>query len=366
MPYLSNNIINYIASILTYLVFVNNLLILCKRLCEMFSICKHFDCFTYICSGMVAKDPAYGYKRPDLQLFEIIKHLKMNYVFRIMGFLAIIFLYSSFKIQERKRLSIIEYNVWDGFDSNADRAKTFVQWARKQNADVIAFEELNNFTQASFEQLAKSWGHPYAVIAKESGYPVGISSRYPITNVYKLIAGMHHGCLYAEVNGISFFVVHFSPFSSAKRLQEVDSVIKTLVEKNKQGDRTIVLGDFNAFSPYDSLFYAGSGIRDSMYAAQQKNSILRNLNDKNEVDYQVLRTFFKQGFSDGYSLFHKGFEASYPSKVYPDVPVSDKIKIDHILISKRLRRNCQEVEIIKDAVTDTLSDHYPVRAVFTF
>jgi exodeoxyribonuclease-3 len=271
--------------------------------------------------------------------------------------------HTSFNEARKKSLTIIEYNVWNGFEGEKQRTNTFVHWAQKQNADVMAFEELNNFTQASFAELAKSWGHPYAVIAKENGYPVGITSRYPITNVYKLIAGMHHGCLYAEINGISFFVVHFSPFSSTKRLAEADSVMHILRKKEKLTGKTIVLGDFNAFSPNDSLFYAGSGARDSMYVGQQKNKALRNLNSKNELDYQVIRTFLQSGFYDSFSLFHKNFEASYPSKIYPG-PLSDKIRIDHVLISEKIKKSCKDVEIIKDGVTDTLSDHYPVKVVF--
>ncbi len=282
---------------------------------------------------------------------------------RFLVFIALLFLYSSFK-PEKKEFSVITYNVWNGFESEIQRRNTFVQWARQQNADVIAFQELNHFTQASFTELAATWGHPYVTIVKENGYPVGISSRYPITNAYKLITGMHHGCLYAEVKGISFFVVHFSPFSSTKRMQEADSVIHVLKKKGKL-KRTIILGDFNAFSPNDSLLYAGTGLKDSMYLAQRKNKVLRNLNDKNEIDYQVIRSFLQAGFYDGYSLFHKNFESSYPTKVFGNVPLSDKIKIDHILISKKLRTICKKIEIIKDPVTDTLSDHYPVKAVFS-
>lgn len=283
----------------------------------------------------------------------------MKYLF----FLSLLFFYSSFSRPGKQQLTIIEYNICDGFDSNATRINTFVQWARKQNADVMALEELCGFTQASLSRLARSWGHPYAVIAKENGYPVGITSRYPITNVYKLIAGMHHGCLYAEVKGIGFFVVHFSPFSSSKRLQEADSVIHVLREKGRWQNRTVVLGDFNAFSPHDSAFYAGSGVRDSMYAGQQKNSILRNLNAQNEIDYQVLRSFLEQGFYDSFSLYHLQFDPSYPTNMYPNEPLSEQIRIDYILVPAELRNGCKQVEIIKDPVTDTLSDHYPVKAV---
>lgn len=288
----------------------------------------------------------------------------MKYIARLLTFSTLFFLHTSFKPAKPARFTVITYNVWNGFESETPRRNSFVAWAKQQQADVIAFQELNNFTQTSFAELAKSWGHPYAVIVKESGYPVGISSRYPITNVYKQIEGMHHGCLYAEIKGISFFVVHFSPFSSAKRLEEAKGILQTLQTKNKLSEKVIVLGDFNAFSPVDSLFYTTSGVRDSMYAAETKNSVLRNLNVQHEIDYAVVRSFLHHGFYDSFSLLHQPFDASYPTKVFPGTTVSDQIKIDQVLLSAKMKASFKSARIIKDAVTDTLSDHYPIMETF--
>jgi exodeoxyribonuclease-3 len=285
---------------------------------------------------------------------------------RLFILLTLVFICTSFSSVQQQNFTVITYNVWNGFEAENQRRDTFVKWARQQNADVIAFQELNNFTQVSFSELARTWGHTYVVISKEKGYPVGISSRYPIKNVYRLIEGMHHGCLYAEINGISFFVVHFSPFSSVKRGQEADAVIKYLEQKNKLNDQTIILGDFNSFSPVDSLFYATSGARDSMFAAETKNKILQNLNVKHQIDYRVVSRFFNWGFNDSFALFHKTFERSYPTKVFGSVAVSNECRIDHLLISKKLMDKCQSLQIVKDSITDTLSDHYPLKSVWAF
>jgi exodeoxyribonuclease III len=286
----------------------------------------------------------------------------MKYTFRLLALCALFLVHTSFK--KPPPFTIITYNVWNGFESETPRRNAFVAWAQWQQADVIAFQELNHFTQTSFAALAKSWGHPYAVIVKENGYPVGISSKYPITNVYKQIAGMHHGCLYAEIKGISFFVVHFSPFSSAKRLEEAKGILQTLQAKNKLSGKVIVLGDFNAFSPVDSVFYSTSAVRDSMYAAETKNSILRNLNEQQELDYAVIRSFLQQGFYDSFSLTSKKFDASYPTKVFPGTLISGQVKIDQVLLSAKMKVRFKSAAIIKDAVTDTLSDHYPIRETF--
>lgn len=290
----------------------------------------------------------------------------MKYILCLLTVTSLLFSFTSSLKEKKRAFSVITYNVWNGFEGESQRKNTFVNWARQQHADVMALEELNNFTQESFSRLAATWGHPYAVILKEKGYPVGVSSRYPITNIYQLVTGMHHGCLYAEIKGIGFFVVHFSPFSSARRLQEANAVIRSLQEKERIGKPAIILGDFNSFTPGDSIFYTGSGIRDSMLLAQKENKILQNLDGNNEIDYKVLRTFFAAGFYDGFSLFHKKFESSYPTKIYPKTPVSEQIKIDHILLSSEIKNACKKVDIVKDPVTDTLSDHYPVKAVLIF
>jgi exodeoxyribonuclease III len=267
--------------------------------------------------------------------------------------------------EKHKIFKVITYNVWNGFESQKERRNLFVQWAKQQNADVIAFQELNGFTQRSFSELAKTWGHPYTAICKETGYPVGISARYPISNIYKLFEGMHHGCLYAEVKGISFMILHFSPFSSAKRGQEAESVVQFLEQKKKLGGQTIVLGDFNAFSASDSLFYSEARTKDSMIVSQAKNKVLQNLNRKNEIDYTVLSRFLNNGFYDSFSLFHTSFQHSYPSNVYAAEPVSSRCRIDHLLISRKLKSHYKSLEIVRDAVTDTLSDHYPLMATFS-
>lgn len=287
----------------------------------------------------------------------------MKGLFRLFMIAVFISLNTSCDTTDTEQFSVITYNVWNGFEGEEERRDTFVKWAVQQDADVIALQELNGYTQDSLGRIAKKWGHPYAIILKEKGYPVGLTSKYPIKKVHRLIDGMHHGGLYAEINGIHFFVVHFSPFSSAKRLKEADAVISFLKGKDILNEQTIVLGDFNAFSPHDSLFYVRAGLRDRMYLKQKNNEKLRNLNDSNEIDYHVIDSFLKRDFFDSFTLFQQDFESSFPTKVFPDVTPEDYVRIDHVLVSKNLKGVCSKAELIKDSITHSLSDHYPLKTV---
>src|SRR5882672_12802701 len=85
----------------------------------------------------------------------------------------------------QRRFKVMSYNVLEGFKKDSARKAQFIEWVKGFQPDMIAFQELNYFTQASFEAFAKQFGHPYAVIQKENGYPVGLTSKYPITHIEK-------------------------------------------------------------------------------------------------------------------------------------------------------------------------------------
>lgn len=286
----------------------------------------------------------------------------MKNVFLLLLLMPIFFFGTSFE-KPKKVFSIISYNVWNGFENELNRKNTFVKWARQQKADAIAFQELNGFTQASFAAFAKTWGHSYSVILKETGYPVGISSCYPINTVCKKIQGMHHGCLYVQINGIDFVVVHFSPFNREKRMAEADSVLALLQNKNEHR-QVILLGDFNALSPIDSIVYVNNGLKNSMLLQENRNNHIRNLNRQREIDYQVMGTFLTNDFRDAFSFSPQKFQPSYPTLQARGNASATPKKIDHLLFTTELRGAFLKTEVIRDAVTDTLSDHYPIKACF--
>ena len=77
------------------------------------------------------------------------------------------------------RLTIMSYNVLYGFDKGKG-LDAGARWIAKQRPDVLALQELNGFTPAKLAEAARRWGHEHAVILKEDGFPVGLTSRFPI------------------------------------------------------------------------------------------------------------------------------------------------------------------------------------------
>ena len=92
--------------------------------------------------------------------------------------LSLIFLFIPFMLTSGSAKALIQdgeiklltYNIWNGYDWGKDsvRRSQVQQWIHEQKADVIALQELCNYTSEKLAEDAKSWGHEYSVLLKTS------------------------------------------------------------------------------------------------------------------------------------------------------------------------------------------------------
>ena len=100
-------------------------------------------------------------------------------------------------------LKVLSYNVLEGMKlDKANDYNNFVTWVSEQAPDIMAIEETNGFTKEKLTALSARWGHPYAEMCKESGYPVSITSKYPIEVVSRILDGVWHGGIHVKIKGI--------------------------------------------------------------------------------------------------------------------------------------------------------------------
>lgn len=260
-------------------------------------------------------------------------------------------------LQAQTPLKIISYNVYNYFESEVDRKARFVSWAKDQQADVIAYQELVNISAQELQLLGASIDHPYTALAKEKGYAVGISSKYPITDVKKVIEGMHHGFMAVKIKDLNFVIVHLSPFSHEKRREEIATIAESLARWSIT-KKVMIMGDFNSLAATDSMAY---NRHDRLTPILRSDSSSKISNANNGLlDYGIPAYLLQKGFLDTWTLKVKGFNFSYPTQVFGPVPDSSKERIDYIFVSPDLQKNAIKPIIVKDAVTDQLSDHYPL------
>lgn len=270
-------------------------------------------------------------------------------------------------LNEAKQLKIISYNVYNGMKLDESECKQqYIDWAKAQDADIIAWQEMNFFTREKLEKFAAGYGHKYAVLLKESPddpafFPVAITSKYPIVNVNKVVDNLWHGALFADVGNYHFVITHMNPFWTAKRIDEINLIIDSIKYSRDPNGKWIIAGDLNSFSPADKADYDKSTLLEDIKEKQKKRPILENLVN-GQLSYTVQQNLLDAGYIDALKLKHKEFISTAPTKVFYD-QASVPLRYDYIYVSPPLKNNVIDVKVLKDDFTDKYSDHYPVQMI---
>jgi exodeoxyribonuclease-3 len=278
----------------------------------------------------------------------------INFKFRL-RFLVFLFSFlAPIILPAQNHIKILQYNVLEGFKGDSLIQNQYIAWVKEINPAIIAYQEMNGFTQKKLENFAIRYGHDYSVLLKTDGYPVALSSKFPILNVQKVIDNMHHGYIYAHTANLHIFVIHFSPHQWTKRKAEVRQILAhaALLPQN---ERILITGDFNSFSPSDSAVYDKERLK-SYTLYEEKNKHIRNLKD-GKFDFSVISAIEMAGYKDLFKRFHSDFIQS---------SVGSRQRIDFMFGNKVLVKGAMSNEIIIDSATQKLSDHYPTLGVFKF
>ncbi len=283
--------------------------------------------------------------------------------------LFLVTIFFSLHVIAQKEIKIISYNVLEGLENEESygegRHERCVKWLQEQNADVIALQELYR-SEEKLSADAKEWGHKYYAKAG----PIGLSSKEPIELVKKYKKGLWHGVLHCKTYGIDFIVVHLSPSDWKYRLREAE-IIKGIIDSVKQTSNSyIVLGDFNAHSPFDGELYKQNPELIEKYKKGSPNNSSPNLIG-DYPDYSVMSFFYSFPLIDITERFVPWYQRkTFPSPILIGVwRTAGSIgrtpeRIDYILTTQEMSLNCKKVTIHNSEENDFISDHYPLEAVF--
>ena len=260
-----------------------------------------------------------------------------------------------------ENIKILSYNIYIGMSLDKSEDKSdFIKWINTMSPDIVSLQEVNGFTQEKLEKTARKYGHPYAVLLKEEGYPVALTSKYPIVNVRKVIDNMHHGFIQAQILDFNIIVLHLSPHKYWKRSEEIDLILSTIKSTDSNG-KWIITGDFNTYSPLDSLAYQDGLLKERIKELENKYKSHENLKNNN-IDYSTIQKVLDSGFYDAFKLKNSAYTFTIPTLFLEHADLKNQAtkRIDYIFISKNLKKKLLNPTIIKDDFTNYKSDHYPV------
>jgi len=288
-------------------------------------------------------------------------------------FLLVLFSLGLCSYQPTKKLKVMSYNIWNGFDWGKDsvRQQRLINWIDKKNPDVVALQELCGYTEEKLKADAAKWGHPYSILLKTSGYPVGLTSNRPIELREKVLDNLWHGMLHVQTHGIDFYVVHLSPSKVNFRMKEAELISEKI--KSATNKKYIILGDFNAHSPFDNNQLEKNNSLLSKYHANKSIQQNKNLRE-GKFDYAVISKFIALPSMDVCQQYIPSSKRyTFPTPVLIgrnnntlESIQNNKERIDYMFVSPVLDSACTNAFIFNTKVPDTLSDHYPIMATFEF
>ncbi len=255
---------------------------------------------------------------------------------------------------------LITYNVWYGFTKAPDRKDLWNHWMQEQMPDVVSLQELNEYTPEMLAQDAESWSHPYSVLLKEDGFPTGVTSKYPIQDVHRFMEGFHHGLLRVKIKDMFFYIIHLHPSNWETRNKEIDFIISD-IQNLPRNAFVILAGDFNTFSPLDSVYYSQGRLAPFFH---QRDVDYKEVNLKDgKLDYSAIGKLLDYGMVDLEEKMRSSdyeFTGSFPTLLEKEGEHGDQRRLDYVFVNKDLTNKVTKAVIIADETTLKLSDHLPV------
>jgi exodeoxyribonuclease-3 len=271
-----------------------------------------------------------------------------------------------------KTMRVINYNIYQGMTRDkANNYDNFVEWVKSYDPDVLTLQETNDFTESSLKALAERYGHHYVAIISgknfkipnadfTNGYTPGqivwdvytpaITSKYPIEIREKFNSEeVHHGAIFATIEGQNFFCLHLSPNSSWKtkeaaeafRVKETNHYLDNTFRKYPDETRWLMMGDLNSYSPLDSTYYSQNYKWNFPSWRFEPNRLIMNA-----------------GYEDALWHLHPYFQYTTTDE--------NPLRFDYIYTTRSISNNLTRSRVIYDEFTRKYSDHYPVMVEFRY
>lgn len=253
-------------------------------------------------------------------------------------------------------------------------------WLRLQRADVVGFCEANGWEDDVVGLALKAGYNFSAIFPTRNGFPLAVFSRTPIDVVGQYDNLFERGVLHVVIRGLHFFIAHLNAHSSRKRAEET-AVLSALVKNAtattvsagssslvENTSNAVVMGDLNTLSPLDAHLHAnmtleGKPMLQALLEMRCYDALRRKfVTSRGTFDYRAMQNLLTADLVD-VSEFRRPTE---PTNIPCDQAQSctcPHLRLDYMLVSDRIRGSAV-ADVVIDAATDVLSDHYPILGYF--
>lgn len=301
-------------------------------------------------------------------------------------------------------IKVVTYNLFYGLTlspsksgDNIPQEEKFINWALKENPDIIAYQELGSTYDSELEllQLASKINHNHAYVwDRGSKQSIGISSKWEMELVDGDNTYEGHAVYKIKNEPFYFIITHLSSSSINKRKNETDLILSKYQNYVNNNNHVIILGDFNSNTENDAV-YLDNNISERLKERFDKgNKFNSELNCTTNTDistcdwdYSVMPKYFSSDL-DLIDLINdyaniEGYKANkiwgtFPSKAAAAVATKSQrsrhlSRIDYVLCNQALSIYTKDARIVHGYTNsnnefiemDEISDHYPILIQFT-
>lgn len=282
--------------------------------------------------------------------------------------------------------TLCTYNIHEGGHGTEELFQNFFV----PECDVSVINEANGWRQKNVAEVADRYGFDLELLATPTTYDIGVLARRNVVSMRRgseTSAGrqsstqLHHGVLHCELTPlvddtrpVHLLATHLTPHSTIRRREEARRLVALVQRLEGEGfganrQAVILAGDLNTLSPLDKEDHAALvPILLSNPRLRAKFLVPGHTETQGEIDYMPMRILLAE-------LVDVAVAHDKRRKPHPTVPTAlhvDKLhaapmRIDYILFNDAAAAHILsptgeilEVNALRDAFTDSASDHYPL------
>jgi len=258
-------------------------------------------------------------------------------------------------------MKIVYLNTYK-VSGDEQRFKFLIEFVKHEDPDVLGLSELDGWDNDNWRlkhsfQLSTGLKYAEVGLSEQSNHHIALFSKYPLKNTVIYNKNFYCAALKSNVNfnnmNVDIILVHLSYKDEDARLAELNTIFTSGVKQNP----TIFMGDLNSLYQKDSY-------NETELLLDMKNLRIKKFGVET-IRYDVTNYLMKLGFEDTLNTSPKNFRHSVPTNFNKDTSHFTKLRLDYIFVNKSLINLLETSEIIKNPLTEQLSDHYPVSAEFS-
>ncbi|MEO8862725.1 MAG: endonuclease/exonuclease/phosphatase family protein [Candidatus Saccharimonadales bacterium] len=250
-------------------------------------------------------------------------------------------------------MKLMTYNILNGAKTEMEKVLSVVT---DEAPDVLGINEANGFDKDHhkvLKEFASSSSFPYFDLAKcgdGDDYHVALFSKYPFKNLTHL-SGFARAAIAADIKTpigtISVIASHLTPYTEQLRMDEIEE----LISYDSALSYKVIMGDLNSLSRADEydpeMLFAFNAMQTKKFTAKER--LMFDATDK----------LLSAGYVDPAVVTGKQKVHTAPTSIN-EFRAHSNMRLDYILLSTQLADKLSGYKVLKDATTDTSSDHYPV------